>query len=712
MIKVIFQIIFFFCGPLLASEDLAHQENDLIHTMTVLVFQLGIIIFTARLGGTLFQKIKLPSVLGELTAGILIGPYLLGSISLPGFSYGFFPLVSNGGVPVTTELYAVATLASVLLLFMAGLETDLSLFIRYSVAGSFVGIGGVVASFFLGALCGVWFMGLSLFDPVALFLGVMSSATSVGITARVLSDKKRMDSPEGVTILAGAVIDDVLGIIALAIVLGMAVSTTAGDVDWGEIERIAANAVIVWLAFTIAGLIFGRKISFLLKKAGDAGVISVLGFGVALIMAGVFEKAGLAMIIGAYITGLSLSRTDLSYVIQDKLHSVYLLIVPVFFTVMGMMVDIRVFFSPEVFQFGLWYSLIAILAKIAGSGIPALALNFNVRGAMRVGLGMVPRGEVALIIAGIGMSSGIISDKVFGVAIMMTLITTLIGPPLLSLAFKSSKRGTKKESKSQERETLLCNFPTGEVADIVSSRLLAVFGAEGFFVSKVGGEKGLYHIRKDDIFLSLVNQEGCLTFSFATEDSLFVKTVIYESMVEFNGMLDAAKSSMEPDKLRVEISAETHGKTYKKLNHYAKFQSIISDMKSESKKAVIEELTQVLVKANPQLNKDQVFQEVMERENALSTAFQNGIAIPHCRIGGIDDAYIAVGIHKNGVDFGSIDEEPTHIFFLLVSPKDKPEAHIQLLAGITAFLNDESNRRRFLACQNKEDVYQLLISAK
>jgi Kef-type K+ transport system membrane component KefB/mannitol/fructose-specific phosphotransferase system IIA component (Ntr-type) len=710
MFQKISLLVVLMLSSVFASEG-AHQES-LVHTMTVLVFQLGAIIFMARLGGSLLKKIGLPSVLGELSAGILIGPYLLGSVALPGFAHGLFPLISNGGVPVSTELYGVATLASILLLFMAGLETDLSLFIRYSVAGTFVGLGGVIASFVLGAMSGVWFMGLSFFDPVALFLGVMSSATSVGITARVLSDRKKMESPEGVTILAGAVIDDVLGIIALAIVLGIAVGGSSGNVDWGAIEAIAVKAVAVWLVFTVAGLIFGRKISAILKKAGDSGVIAVLAFGMALIMAGFFEKAGLAMIIGAYITGLSLSRTDLSYVIQDKLHPVYLLLVPIFFTVMGMMVDVKVFASAEVFKFGLFYSLIAVAAKVIGSGVPAAFLNFNMLGALRVGLGMVPRGEVALIIAGIGMSSGIIDDTIFGVAIMMTLFTTIAGPPLLSLAVKGSKKGIKKDGQAVERESIYCDFPSAEVADLVGSRILVYFGEEGFFINKVGSEKGLYHIRKDDVFLSLVIEGGCLTFSFAVQDSLFVKTVVYESMVEFNGMLDVAKSSMEPNKLREQISAEKGAKPYKLLGNYAQLKSIVPSIESNTKQGVIEELVNALVKANKHLNKDTIFAEVMSRENALSTAFQNGIAIPHCRVGNLKDACIAFGLHREGVDFGSIDAKPTQIFFLLVSPKDKPEAHIQLLAGITGLLNEEQNRSQFLACHTKEEIYQLLIKLR
>ena len=163
-------------------------------------------------------------------------------------------------------------------------------------------------------------------DPLTLFLGVLSIATSVGITARILSEQRKMDSPEGVTILAAAVIDDVLGIIILAIILGI-VSVLTGDngeshVDWGAIGSIAVKAVSVWIGFTAIGLIFASKISAFIKLFKDKINIAIAGLALALIFAGIFESAGLALIIGAYVLGLSLSKTDVSFVIQEAIHPI------------------------------------------------------------------------------------------------------------------------------------------------------------------------------------------------------------------------------------------------------------------------------------------------------------------------------------------------------------------------------------------------------
>ncbi len=343
--------------PLFANGE--GGEESLVHKMTDLVFQIGIILFAAKLGGSFMKKMNMPGVLGELVMGILIGPYLLGSLAFPGFPHGLFPLM-NPEFPVTPELYGISTVAAIILLFFSGLETDLSLFLRFSLKGAVIGVGGVVFSFFAGAWAGSLITGLGLWNPVNLFLGVISTATSVGITARILSEQRKMDSPEGVTILAAAVIDDVLGIIILAVVLGVISVLTGhgGHINWGRIGFIAMKALGVWLGFTALGLIFARKIGKFLKIYQSETAIAVMSLAMALILSGIFEKAGLAMIIGAYVMGLSLSRTDLSYVVQEKIHPLQEFFVPVFFCVMGMLVDLHEMARPAVLFAGLFFSLV------------------------------------------------------------------------------------------------------------------------------------------------------------------------------------------------------------------------------------------------------------------------------------------------------------------------------------------------------------------
>ncbi|NLX26083.1 MAG: cation:proton antiporter, partial [Lentisphaerae bacterium] len=297
--------------------DSGQEGHGITHLMMMLILQLAVIIIAAKMGGYLVQRfLHMPSVLGELASGMLIGPFALGGmIRFPGLDEYLFAN-AHAGIATSAELYGIATLASIILLFLAGLETDLAAFIRYSVVGSFVGLGGLLFAFVLGDLCAVFWPGNgidSFMDPAALFLGVISVATSVGITARILAEKRKMSSPEGVTILAGAVFDDVLGIITLAIVTGMAdVSGSGGAVNWGEIGLISLKAVGFFVVVTALGLIFARKITAAIKQFRSREIMVATCFGLALLLAGLAEMAGLAMIIGAYIMGLALSRTDLA----------------------------------------------------------------------------------------------------------------------------------------------------------------------------------------------------------------------------------------------------------------------------------------------------------------------------------------------------------------------------------------------------------------
>ena len=375
---------------------------SVVQQIAVLALQLGVIIFAARICGNAAKKIKLPSVLGELLAGIIIGPCLLGGIPLPfhGFESGLFGIMESVNVTGKTisgsavicnvtfqsyhsSLYAIATIGSILLLFVSGLETDLRMFIRYSLAGTLVGIGGVVVSFAFGAGVGYFMLGLPFMHPCSLFLGILSTATSVGITARILSEQKKIDTPEGVTTLAAAVIDDVLGIICLAIVLGIVTVAPGSSTNWGKIGILAAKCVGFWLLATVAGLLLAGRAAQMLKKFKSPVIYSTLAFGLALILAGIFEQQGLAMIIGAYVTGLSLSKTDISFSLQQSMEPLYTFFVPIFFTVMGMLVDIRVFTDMNVLKIGLFYSVLAITAKVLGCAIPALFMKFTPLGALR-----------------------------------------------------------------------------------------------------------------------------------------------------------------------------------------------------------------------------------------------------------------------------------------------------------------------------------------
>ena len=410
-----------------------------------LLLLLSIILVAAKIGGEISERfLKIPPVLGELGAGILISPFLLGGIHWFGGGAIFeIPHDAGSGLPVEPQLFFVAQLAAVVLLFEAGLETDSEQFMKYVKPATVVAAGGVILPFVMGFAATVM-LGFASMDSIsemvpALFVGAIMTATSVGITARVLADIRKLDSPEGVTVLAGAVVDDVLGIIILAIVVGIA---EEGTVTAGSVGVIFLKAVGFWLGLMIIGSLVSNYLSKVVLWFKSAGASLVLALSLAFIASAVAEiYFGLAMIIGAYTMGLVLSSTELKHQVEGSMRSVNNFLVPIFFVVIGMQVDFTAFGAGETslasaIIFAVVLTIFAVISKLLGAGLPALLVGFNRIGATRVALGMLPRGEVALIIAGIGLTSGVIDQDIFGVAIVMTVVTTVVAPVFLIAAFK------------------------------------------------------------------------------------------------------------------------------------------------------------------------------------------------------------------------------------------------------------------------------------
>lgn len=704
--------------PQETKDTTSKEEESSAEKMANLIIQLGIIIITAKFGGMLFSKIKMPSVLGELCTGIIIGPYLLGALPLPGFPHGVFPIVN--GAAVSSELYAISQIASVILLFLSGMETDLSLFLRYSVVGSVIGLSGALISFFVGAYCTLLltpvFFGFALdggiMNPACLFMGVLTTATSVGITARIFSDNHKMDSHEGVTILAAAVIDDVLGIIFLAIVVGLVGAQQSGNtanINWGKIGLIGLKAFGVWLGATVLGLLLAKYISKFLKWFKSVTTFSIMAVALAFLLSGFFEKQGLAMIIGAYVMGLTISKTDLSFVIQDNLHTIYNFFVPIFFVVMGMMVDVSTLLQPKVLAFGGIFTVLAILAKVIGCGFPALFANFNMMGALRIGMGMVPRGEVALIIAGIGMSSGVLTPDFFSIAILMTLLTTLIPPPILALIINLPIKGIRKETKETEATTIEYNFTSKDTREVVSEKIVEEFKNEGCFISRVFLDDVVYRIKRNDMFVSLSCTDDKITINCDKSDAIYVKNIVFEALLSIYNMFEHMKDLSKPEEMKKELTKdEAPVRVEFNILNILRKENIILELNGNTKEEIIRELVEKL-NVPDENRKEEIFNAVMEREALSSTGMENEIAIPHGKINADINISVVLGFKKEGIDFNSLDGQPSKIFVLVVSPTNSSTPHIQVLSSISNILNNPEARKELIAAVSVDQVWDSLV---
>jgi Kef-type K+ transport system membrane component KefB len=428
--------------------------DTLIEAMAHFIIQLAVVLIAAKVAGEVAEKVfRAPRVLGELTAGIIIGPFALGGVvKLPAFGY-LFPVLDAGSMAcmgVPCDLFALAQISSLILLFYAGLETDLAQFLKYSKHAVVIALGGMLLPFFAGAwLSMAMGYGASPFDAVPLFVGTIMTATSVGITVRILTVMGKLDTPDGVTILGAAVADDIGGIFVLAIVLSFAGPETASI---GQKIAVVGVKAFFFLGLLVGfGVIISRMLPRVLTVFTSQGSVIVISLSLCFLAAAAAEYFGLAMIIGAYVTGLSLSTSDVSEKIREDLDPIYHTFVPIFFVVMGMLVDIPAVLP--VLSFGLMLTAVAVAGKFLGCGLPALGLGFSLRQSLRIGIGMIPRGEVALIIAGVGLSAGMVNQDIFGVVILMTLITSIAGPFLLVKTYPRPSRAARPEPEARTLAT-------------------------------------------------------------------------------------------------------------------------------------------------------------------------------------------------------------------------------------------------------------------
>jgi Kef-type K+ transport system membrane component KefB len=391
----------------------------------------------AKLGGELFERLGQTAVLGELIAGIIIG-----NLALFGFTAAE-PLKSDGVIA------ALAQIGVILLLFEVGLESDLGEMMEVGRSSLFVAVAGVVAPFFLGWGVAAYFLpGESRLAHV--FIGAVLCATSVGITARVLKDLGRLKLRESRIILGAAVIDDVIGLMILAVVVGaVSASVNGGSVSIDHIFWIAAKTA----AFFVSAFVVGRYVvPQLFRGAGkfrSRGVLLVLSISFCFGLSWLATKVELAAIVGAFAAGLVLEdahfklfKERADHDLRELLMPVTTFLVPIFFVLMGMKVDLRVFADLRVLSFATALTLAAIIGKqICSLAVAERGLN-----RLAIGLGMIPRGEVGLIIAGLGVTlmlpsragvaEPIIGPATFGAVVIMVIITTLVTPPLLVWSLK------------------------------------------------------------------------------------------------------------------------------------------------------------------------------------------------------------------------------------------------------------------------------------
>ena len=409
------------------------------------ILALAVIFILAKVSSRIFAKLGVPGLIGEIILGILI-------VSIPVGDYSLFDWIASefdpspGSSNTVHEIVEIfSELGVIFLLFTVGLETKVTDLTSVGKAALLVAVMGVIVPFIVGYLF-VTITGGNMYT--SMFMGAAMVATSVGITARVIKDMKLMDAKESRIIIGAAVIDDILGMIVLAIVSGMA---KTGEIDVVNILVVSLTAIFFVLAVLfVAGKVIpiiydkiqAQRAEKLLKDPNyipPGFNMFVVAIATCLVFAYVADIAGLAMIIGAFLAGMLFAEHAWEWKLEEKFESISALFVSFFFVYVGMNVDIQVFIDdPALLGTALILIVLACLTKFLGCGLGAKIAepHMEMSSVSIIGTGMMPRGEVGIIVALLGLGMDILSNDMYGIIVLMCIATTIIAPPILSVLFK------------------------------------------------------------------------------------------------------------------------------------------------------------------------------------------------------------------------------------------------------------------------------------
>lgn len=374
------------------------------------------IFLAAQVGGELAQRLKLPGVVGEIAAGAVIGPSALGLLSAESILPG-------------TALDVISEVGVILLLFAVGLETRLDDLRKVGMAALAVGVLGVVVPFGMGTW---WAHGSGFAWDKSMFIAAAFVATSAGITARVLQDLGAVSRIESRVILGAAVIDDILAMLLLGIVVAM--QGSGGGVDIAGVSLVLLQAVGFVLVVGWAGTRLMRRHSHWLDRPANPLSPLTLSLAICLGLAFLSTRFELAAIIGAFLAGMIASETRQRDELEHQMQPLLALLTPFFFVVTGAKMDLGVFTSAGTLWMLTLVTVIAVVSKLIGGYVGARSLGHH--GALIVGVGMVPRGEVGVVIASLGLAAGVFTGEIYSVVVAMSLLTSMLTPPVLAVMLR------------------------------------------------------------------------------------------------------------------------------------------------------------------------------------------------------------------------------------------------------------------------------------
>ena len=684
------------------------------------ILQLGVLVFAAKMGGRLFHRWKVSRVLGEVAAGLLVGPFLLGGLSLPLFPDGLM-CGANNLFRAQDPMYGVVTISLAVFFFLVGLNTDLRQIRRSSAGGVAAGLGGFALCFAVtlsvlvtamprldGAAPWQWT------SPQALLVATVISVSSVGMLARMMAARQRLESPAGTVALTATLTDNVIGLFLFTVFSGAHAAVEQGaSPDLYLLASMTLRALISFGIVALCGFPIARFVNGLALREKNYTSAFAVSAACLLIAGGVMGAMGLSVMVGAYVMGLAFSTTDLRHEIRERLDFVSVVLVPACFAALGMQVDLSLMSNTAMMAAVGLFVVSAVVAKGVGSAVPAGFAGLNGRGCLRVGVAVLPRGELtlAMLAAVVGMAA-LPPGVVFGVVLLVAL-TCLFGPWVARPLFAAGGTGTRKNFVVPDSVKIVFQFPSHQAAMLMINRAVEIFEDDGFYAHRLNRYQVLYRISRESQVIHLQGVDGEVTFECSERERPLINTVMLELSSGVEQSLRELQRPLNDVELRKNMQKPVSASAAVVASNMLKNRFAVETLKprllATTKQGAISELVSLLYENGLVMDRERAVQAVFEREQGLSTGLEFGLAIPHARTDTVTRLVCAVGLKKEGLDFDAADGKPARIVVLVLAPDNAATPQLQLLAQVCRQL-DEKGRAALLACETAEDMFSVLTA--
>ena len=716
--KVTFILALVFCALAASAGESRALAHEWVVPSARFILQLGVLVFAAKMGGRFFDRWRLPRVLGEVLAGVLVGPHLLGGLGLPLFPDGLM-CGADGLLTTQGPLFGIVTVSLVVLFFLIGLDTDVRQIRRSSAGGVAAGLGGFIFSFAVAlaiivkvapALVGTSAWGWT--SPQALLVSTVVSVTSVGVLARILSARQRLESPAGTVALAAAMTDNVLGLFLFTVFSGAAEAVVDGTQP--TLMLLVTTTLRAFLGFglvALCGFPIARHVNALALREKSYTGAFVVSAACLLIAGGVMGVLGLSVIAGAYAMGIAFSSTDLRHEIRERFDFVSAVLVPACFAALGMQVNPNLLADTPVVVAATVFAGGVALATLVGSALPAGLAELNAVGCLRVGVVSLSRGELSLALLAAMAGMAALPTGVFFAVVLLVVLSCVCVPFLTDRVFAWRGNGTRQNFVMPDPVRIVFRFPSHQAAMLMINRAVAIFEDDGFYAHLLNRHQVLYRISRESQVIHLHGREGEVMFECSERERPLINTVMLELSSGVEQSLRELQKPLDDVLLRKNMQSKAPALAVAAgmLRNRFAVETLKPRLLATTKQGAISELVSLLYENGLVMDRERAVQAVLEREQGLSTGLEYGLAIPHARTDAVTRLVCAVGLKKEGLDFDAADGKPARIVILVMAPDSSATPQLQLIAQVCRML-DEKGRAALLACETSEDMFGVLTA--